>query len=176
MIHKIAIVGPESTGKSALAKSLSSHFDCPWVPEVARYFLENLDRPYECKDVEAIAREQLAAEELAEAQNPPIMICDTNLLVIKIWMMHAWGHCPDWIIKNLESRKYTLTLLCDIDLPWEPDPLREHPHLRSYFISWYEKELKLLKADWAWIKGQAETRNQLAISLVKNHLDSVLGE
>ncbi len=176
MSGKIAIVGPESTGKSALTQKLAGYFQCPHVPEVARDFLVRLGRPYRFEDVETIARLQIEAEEKAMRTNVPLIFCDTNLLVIKIWMQHAWGHYPDWIQKKLETHTYDLTLLCDIDLPWEPDPLREHPHLRQYFSDWYRRELENLMQPWHWVKGSGEERTKLAISIVKNHFQSVLEE
>ena len=176
MYRKIAIVGPESTGKSALTQKLADYFQCPPVTEVARDFLSRLGRPYRFEDVETIAILQLQAEEKALRKNAPLVFCDTNLLVIKIWIQHAWGHCPEWIQQNLETRKYDLTLLCDIDLPWEPDPLREHPHLRQYFSDQYRKELENQMSPWHWIKGLGEERSKLAISVVRNHFHSVLEE
>ena len=63
-----------------------------------------------------------------------MVFCDTDLLVIKIWSEHSFGYCPDWILRRIEQQQYDLVLLLNVDLPWEPDPLREHPHHRQYFL------------------------------------------
>ncbi len=176
MPKKVVLTGPESTGKSFLTHQLAVHFQCPQVPEMARAYLGNLDRPYTFEDVEAIARQQLMAEEKAMSENAPLIFCDTNLLVIKIWMLHSWGHCPQWILQSLKFNPGDLTLLCDIDMPWQPDPLREHPHLRQYFADWYRRELEQSGTIWQWVKGTGEDRTALAISHVRHHFQSVLEE
>lgn len=171
-MKKIAIVGPESTGKSALAQALAEYYQTDWVPEVARTYLENLGRGYSAIDVEEIAHLQLTAEEKMEKNVSGILFFDTTLLVIKIWMMNAYGQCPDWIVKSVESRHYDLYLLCDIDLPWKPDPLREHPNHREFFRNWYERELNLMNANYKWVSGIGEIRLENAISTTDQFLSN----
>ena len=116
-IFRIAINGPESTGKSQLASDLAQHFGCGYVPEIAREYLHQLGRPYEEKDLLEIARLQIDAEEKPLQQQPPLLICDTSLLVIKIWSHFKYGRCHPWIETTEQTRKYSLHLLTDIDLP-----------------------------------------------------------
>lgn len=62
MQHKpfiITIVGPESSGKTTLARELASAYGVPWVPESARKYLEGLGRPYQANDLNRIAEGQL---------------------------------------------------------------------------------------------------------------------
>jgi len=165
---KIAIVGPESTGKSELAKDLAAHFETTWVPEVARTFLHTLNRPYNREDVERIARLQVEEEEKKEKEANEILFCDTTLLVVKIWMENAFGSCPDWILESVEIRKYDLYLLPDIDLPWQPDPLREHPNQREFFLNWYVRELNRMKVNWKLISGNGIFRLKAAIHQVES--------
>src|SRR5690606_33233334 len=120
----IAITGPESTGKSTLAQQLAQHFRTTWVPEFARQYIGNLDQPYTLHDLENIARGQLLLQQKAEAENPEILLVDTELLVLKVWSENAFGVCPEWILKELQKQRFDLYLLMDIDLPWEPDPQR----------------------------------------------------
>ena len=61
-IIRIAITGPESTGKSTLARQLAEHYQTTWVPEFARVYLDQLGRPYEEGDLVSIAKGQLQAE------------------------------------------------------------------------------------------------------------------
>jgi NadR type nicotinamide-nucleotide adenylyltransferase len=171
---KIAIVGPESTGKSVLTQALAVHFKGLWVPEAAREYLEKLARPYQKGDVEEIARLQIQAEKEALKSQVPIVFCDTNLLVIKVWMEHRFGTCPTWILDSLSDYRYDLSLLCDIDLNWEPDPLREHPHLRNHFRKVYENELTNLNCKWNWVRGYGQQRMETAISQITFFLHSGL--
>ncbi|GAB3827683.1 AAA family ATPase [Pontibacter rugosus] len=167
---KIAITGPESTGKSTLAEQLAEIYKTVWVPEYARSYVGNLGRSYILKDIEAIAHGQLALEKQVAQQADTLLFADTDMLVLKIWSEHAFGHCPDWIQQQLQTQGYNLYLLMGVDLPWEPDPQREHPHLRQYFYDWYKRELEVLQVPFAEIRGQQEERLQSACA----HVDALL--
>ncbi|WP_299704814.1 ATP-binding protein [uncultured Pontibacter sp.] len=167
---KVAVTGPESTGKSTLSEKLAVHYNTVWVPEYARTYIEELGRPYTLQDIETIAQGQLALERQTELQAKQVLFVDTDLLVIKIWSEHAFGHCPDWVLQKLKQQDYNLYLLMGVDLPWEPDPQREHPHLRQYFYEWYKKELEALQVPFVEISGQQDSRLEQA----KRYVDSLL--
>ncbi|WP_242923417.1 AAA family ATPase [Pontibacter liquoris] len=159
---KVAITGPESTGKSTISEKLASHYNTVWVPEYARTYIGNLGQPYTLADIEAIARGQLALEQEIAQQARTILFSDTDLLVLKIWSEHAFGRCPAWIREKLARQDYNLCLLMGVDLPWEPDPQREHPHLRQYFYDWYKRELEQLGVPFVEVSGQGEHRFEQA--------------
>ncbi|NDK57723.1 AAA family ATPase [Pontibacter fetidus] len=167
---KIAITGPESTGKSTLSAQLASHYQTVWVPEYARTYIADLNREYTLADIEAIARGQLQLEQqlLCSAKN--VLISDTDLLVLKIWSEHAFGRTPQFILDKLAQQDYNLYLLMGVDLPWEPDPQREHPHLRQYFYDWYKRELETIGVPFAEITGQQQERFINA----RYHIDALL--
>lgn len=167
---KIAITGPESTGKSRLAEGLANHYATVFVPEFARQYIDGLTGPYTEDDLQAIARGQLQAESLMEKQANGILFCDTEMLVMKIWSYHKYGRCHPYILDALQKQNHDLYLLCHIDLPWEFDPLREHPDLREYFFGLYQKELDGLGFRYAIIEGMGETRLQNAIRAVEKVL------
>mgnify|MGYP001043929185 CR=1 FL=1 len=167
----IAIVGPESTGKSTLSKSLSIAFGAGWVPEYARQYLEKLNRPYQKEDLLAIAKGQLIMEDEAYKKHD-LVFCDTNLLVIKIWSEYKYGACDAWISKTIQERKYDLHLLTYIDLPWQDDPQREHPHAREELFRIYENELKKLNIEYSVVKGKNEERLKSALEEVKRRIVS----
>ncbi len=173
-IKKIAIVGPEYTGKSLLAAALAENFETVWVPEIARSYLENLNRPYNQSDVEIIARLQIEEEDRMITTANQILFCDTTLLVIKVWMENAYGFCPAWILESIKSRHYDLFLLPDIDLEWQPDPLREHPNAREYFKELYIKELIDLQANYKIISGKGLARTLNGAKAVKFHFPDLL--
>ncbi|MFK8006949.1 MAG: AAA family ATPase [Saprospiraceae bacterium] len=58
MDKKIILTGPESTGKSTLARQLAQVYNTVWVPEFARTYLEGLNRPYRGDDLLKIAKGQ----------------------------------------------------------------------------------------------------------------------
>ena len=167
---KIAITGPESTGKSTLSEQLANHYQTIWVPEYARTYIGNLHRDYTLQDIEAIARGQLQQEQELQARASKILISDTDLLVLKIWSEHAFGQCPAFILQQLQQQNYNLYLLMGVDLPWEPDPQREHPHLRQFFYDWYKRELQTMGVPFAEITGQQQERFENATQ----HIDALL--
>ncbi len=157
-MDKIAITGPESTGKSWLARELSALYQVPFVHEYARTYIENLNRPYVKEDLVQIARGQLEYEKELERMAPSLLICDTELIVIKIWSLHKYGVCDPFILDQISRTAYDLYLLCDVDLPWEADKQREHPQLRDYFFRWYKRELDHYGFPYVIINGQGDQR------------------
>lgn len=167
---RVALTGPESTGKSTLSRLLAEHYRTAWAPEYARQYLEQRGPHYTLPDLEEIARGQLRHEAAAAAEarrlDRPIVFFDTDLLVIQIWAEHAFGHCPAWIAQYVQQHRYDLTLLLHVDLPWEPDPLREHPHQREYFFRLYQQRLQALGAPVAEISGPPPQRLAQAVAAV----------
>ena len=166
MTRRIMITGPESTGKSSLAQALAAHYQTEWVPEVARTYLARIDRPYRESDLLLIAKEQLAAEEKLAARANQLLFCDTGMLVLKIWSEHAYGRCHPWILQKWQEHTYSQYLLPHIDLPWQPDPQREHPHLREYFFRLYREQLAVRNLPFHIISGAGNERLQQAIQAV----------
>lgn len=136
---RILILGPESTGKSTLAEDLANHFGEPWVPEYAREYLEKINRSYEFEDLLEIGKGQMKLEDQMAEKAKKLLFCDTDLRVIHIWSEHRFGKTDPWVLEEIVRRKYDLILLTDTDLPWSPDPLREHPEpeMRAYFFNKY---------------------------------------
>ncbi len=167
---RIVLTGPESTGKTTLARSLAEHFQTLYVPEYAREYLEGLDRPYRLEDLETIARTQRARQEEAARRARHFLFCDTDLLVIKIWAEYRFGTCPPWVERQLRAAPPNLYLLCSPDLPWEPDPLRENPHDRPELFQRYLRELSRMNAPFEIIQGQGAERLAQAIRSVEARL------
>jgi len=166
---RILILGPESTGKSTLAAALAAHFQEPWVPEVAREYLEKLVRPYVYEDLLQIGRQQMQLEdELAEgAKN--YLFCDTDLRVIQVWSWHRFGKIDPWVLEELERRTYDLILLCATDLPWHADPLREHPDLEIR-VQLFEQYLNITQQSgfsFQIISGDASARLATSVEAIR---------
>jgi NadR type nicotinamide-nucleotide adenylyltransferase len=161
-------LGPESTGKSTLAEKLAEHYAEPWVPEVAREYLEQLDRPYGYDDLLHIGRQQMQLEDEMAAGAKNHLFCDTDLRVIQVWSQHRFGKAEPWVLEEITRRTYDLILLCVPDLPWQEDPLREHPELemRQQFFDVYQQLAQASGFPWALISGDTAERLSTAIEAV----------
>ena len=182
-LKKIVAIGPESTGKSTLCESLAKHFQTKWVPEFARGYLLTNGKEYAYEDLLTIAEGQLALEDeissgfqvsglqsrgLALTIRHLTLFIDTDMYVMKVWCEFVFGKCHQWIIDQIIKRKYDLYLLCNTDLPWVKDELREYPDLetREKLFHIYKDILINQTTPWAEIKGADEQRLQTAIGAV----------
>lgn len=165
---KIAVVGPESTGKSTISQQLAEHFQTVWVPEYARYYCAALKEPCTWQDEINMFHGQIALEEsLIPIAKNNLLICDTTFITVKIWSDHMFGRAPQVVLDELPKRHYHHYLLLDIDLPWQEDPLRDFPNLREHFMAVWHNELKQLGADFTVINGSNAERTQMAIDTVE---------
>ena len=165
---KIVVTGPESTGKSTLCEQLAAKYKTEWVPEYARKYLTELGRPYNYDDLLLIARGQLEQEDrITAALKTPLVFIDTDMYVMKVWCEFVFGQCHSFILDEIVKRKYDAYLLCNTDLPWVADDLREYPDLdareRLYHIY---KDLMINQSSiWIDIRGEYDERLKTAISL-----------
>lgn len=166
MLKKIAIVGPESTGKSLLTEELTAFYDASFAPEFARAFLNGLGRNYDKNDLLYIAKKQQESIQSLQLKAKNYFFSDTEMMVIKIWSEFKYKSVHPWILRELKNQDFDLYLLTDIDLPWEKDELREYPNHRERLLKLYEKELE--KRNWSFIKisGQGKQRTLNAIKAI----------
>ena len=167
---RILILGPESTGKSTLAEKLAKHFAEPWVPEVAREYLENLDHPYAYVDLLQIGKQQMRTEDEMAGAAKNYLFCDTDLRVIQVWSQHRYGKVDPWVLEEIARRTYDLILLCAPDLPWQADPLREHPELemREEFFAQYLQLTKQSGFPFKIIAGDPVKRISAAVEAIRS--------
>jgi NadR type nicotinamide-nucleotide adenylyltransferase len=168
-MRKVVIIGPESTGKSVLAEQLAEHYKTVWCPEFAREFLLETKGRYSFEDLLNIAHGQLELEDvmLTQATNGFYFI-DTDMYVMKVWCEVAFEQCHTWILKQIAKRQYDLFLLCNIDLPWVKDELREYPDLevRKRLFEMYRDLMINQTTPWAIISGTDTQRLQTAVSVI----------
>jgi NadR type nicotinamide-nucleotide adenylyltransferase len=170
-MRKIVIIGPESTGKSTLCEQLATHYRTVWCPEYAREYLTVNGAAYTYDQLLNIAKGQLALEEqLAEQANLHYFI-DTNMYVMKVWCEVVFNNCHTWILNQIAQRPYDLYLLCNVDLPWVQDELREYPDLamREKLYKMYKDLLIQDGTPWAEVSGTEEERLQMAVRLIDTH-------
>lgn len=171
-IKKIAIVGPESTGKSTISQALAKHYHVPWVPEYARYYCAALTADCTLQDEINMFHGQIALEESVLAiTETEFLICDTTFLTVKIWSDEILGETPSIVLDALRTRTYDFYVLLDIDLPWQEDPLRDFPHMREHFMSIWHKELNALNANYVVVNG-IENRIPNAINAIDQFLSA----
>lgn len=169
-MKKIVITGPESSGKTTLARQLAQHFNTQAVEEYAREYLNPLNRHYVEADLLEIARGQLAKEQAIGEHESGILIIDTSLEVIKIWSEVRFKRVDPWIVQSLHQHKRDFYLLCQPDLPWEFDPLRENPNDRWLLYDLYEAELKSMQVPFATVSGRGEQRFRRALEELQKFL------
>ncbi len=174
-VRKIAIVGPESTGKSTISAQLAKYYNVPWVAEYARYYCEMLTAPCTLQDEINMFYGQLALEAsvLATAE-ADMVICDTTFLTVKIWSDAFFDETPKVVLDALVKKPYDFYVLLDIDLPWQDDPLRDFPNQRAHFLKVWHEELNALSANYKLVSGLGETRLANAVSAIDEYLLSTV--
>lgn len=171
MLKKIVITGPESTGKSTLAKSLAAYFNVPFASEYARKYLEKLDREYQYSDLLEIAKGQVKCEEEAIQKAKDRVIIDTDLTVVDIWSQEKFGKTDFWILSEMKKRAYDLYLVPALDLEWTFDPQRENPFDRDRLMKRYQESFEERNIPYHFVNGQGEERTQNAIEIIKRELN-----
>jgi NadR type nicotinamide-nucleotide adenylyltransferase len=173
-MKKIVIIGPESTGKSTLCEQLALHFNTQWCKEYAREYLLQYGMQYSYDNLLAIAEGQLNNEDALTAtllqQNASLMFIDTDMYVMKVWCEYVFDKCHQFILDAIAERKYDLYLLCNIDLPWIKDELREYPDEapRKELYGIYKDILINQATPWIEISGSYDERLQKAIDAVND--------
>lgn len=165
-IKKIIITGPESTGKSTLAKQLAEHFESVYVPEFARTYIDHLNRSYREDDLIKIAKGQYDLEYFFYKRAKRFLFCDTSMLVLKIWSEYRFEKCDPWIQEQFEMEEDGLYVLCQTDVPWEPDPQRENPNDRQALYEIFRRELIKNKKEFIEVRGNQKTRLNYVIQSI----------
>lgn len=196
MLKKIVIIGPESTGKSTLCEQLAQHYQTSWCPEFAREYLLKQGKEYNYEDLLTIAKGQLALEDefiqsTVNSLQPTVgepgwssnlkhqisnikpLFIDTDMYVMKIWCEFVFGKCHRFILDQIVERTYDLYLLCNTDLTWEEDELREYPDIitRSILYRMYRDCMINQSVPWIEVTGNDRQRLKTSIAAVNNILE-----
>lgn len=187
-VLRIAVYGPESTGKTQLAAKLAAHFRAPLVAEYARERWDAQGGVLGLEDMVPVAREQWRREDAAAAQakcnpldyNAPtsrragIVICDTDALTTMLWSDLLYGTTPEEVRRGAEKRcrNYALYLLLDTDVPFTPDPQRcfPEPEDREKCRRIWHGALERRHLPYVWIRGEWVERERAAVAAINEVL------
>jgi nicotinamide riboside kinase len=163
----IVLTGPECTGKSTLAKQLAAYYHAVYIPEYAREYIQNLCRPYNYEDILHIAATQVRQKNEQSQRPDRIVFLDTYLVITKVWMDLLYKTHPAWIEEELRCHGIGLYLLCNLDIAWEPDRVRENGgQMREKLFNLYKHELEQYDLNYEIISGIGAARLQQAIRVV----------
>lgn len=169
-IIKIALFGPESTGKTTLAKQLAEYYETEWVPEFARDYLQEKweENQHICvaEDMMPIAYGQTALENEKLAKANQYLFCDTNLMVTKVFSEMYYGFCDPLLNEAALKHEYDLFFLTDIDVPWEKDDIRDTPEGRETVFSVFKQTLIDTNKPFITLSGDKETRLAKATTII----------
>lgn len=177
VLKKIVILGPESTGKSSLCEALAKHYNVLWCPEYARQYLTEHGTKYTYSDLSTIAKGQLTLEDhyvqASTTKGNDKIIIDTDMHVMKVWCEYVFNNAPTFILEEINNRPYDLYLLCNIDLPWTSDEMREYPDEgpREELFHIYKDILINQNKPWGIVSGVGAVRTENAIQLIDNLLN-----
>ena len=192
-IKKFVVIGPESTGKSTLCSQLAGHYHTRWVPEYAREYLEKNGTDYSYDHLLIIAKGQIELEESESyqlsaigslgslmmtndsqltAHSSQLLFIDTDMYVMKVWCEYVFDKCYNWILNRIAERNYNGYLLCNPDLPWVSDNLREYPDVetRIKLYHFYKDILVNQSLPWVNINGNYQERFEKAVNFIENEL------
>ena len=174
-MKRVVVTGSECTGKTTLAGDLARQFGTVCVAEYAREYLDRkvatTGLPLDERDVEPIARGQIAAEDRGAATAKRLLVLDTDLVSTTVYARHYYGACPAWIDQAARDRRGDLYLLCDIDVPWVADSVRDRPHHREHIHALFVEALDTLGAPYVLIRGSWAARLTTAVAAVSEVLD-----
>ena len=161
-IVNVAILGAESTGKTTLCQDLAAHFNCEWVPEFMRPYLQKKwdteQKTCEWEDLLPIARAQIALENSLAQQSAGYLFCDTSLFELMVYANWYYGNCPEAITEAALAHYYDLILLTEVDVPWVPDDLRDAPYEREQIAERFVEELTHYGKAFRRISGSRKVR------------------
>lgn len=169
---RIVITGPESTGKTVLAKHLALQYRGVLVPEFAREFVERLNHAYTYHDVRKIARQQVRSRSRITKKYSDWIFFDTDLVITKVWFVEVYQRYPAWLERNIRSGIMDLYLLCNNEIPWEADSIRENGGARrDYLFERYREELETYGFSYRVVTGSGSDRFDNAVRGINDFLD-----
>ena len=179
-MKKVILMGPESTGKSTMAKRLAEHFGTTYVPEYGREYTDN-NTLKSVADIDYIAighvkrAHEIALHNAKFSPDAKFLFLDTDLIITQIWSEIYFKQVP-YYAKSLQNdyiQQGDLYLLMDVDIPWHDDGTREFPYLRKWHFDRIESELKDRKLNYVIVSGDGEKRFENCLDAIKNNFPNL---
>lgn len=173
---KAVLFGPESTGKTTLAKRLAQHYDTQWVEEYMREYLQkkwdNSKQVCTPEDIIPIAKGQMEAENRLSKSANKVLFCDTNLLELKVYSEAYYEeYCDPQLLKHALNNWYDVYFLTNIDAPWVKDDLRDKPDDREGMFEKFKSTLQLYDLPFVILEGSEDERFRKAVSVIDKLLN-----
>ena len=174
-MNGIAIIGPESSGKTSLCEFLSSKLSCPMAKEYAREFLEHTHGKYAQADLIKMAETQFHHHKKMAGELNQVWLADTEATVIKIWSAEKYGSYDPMFDQLIDKQPFDFYLLCKPDIPWKYDPLREVPDIkdRERIFNMLKEELESRGYSYSIVSGLDEERHVNAFDQIKSNFKSL---
>lgn len=170
--YRIALLGAESSGKTTLATDLTAAlrdrgYNAGMVPEYLRTWCEENSRLPEFDDQDLILRGQLAMEDAAVAQFD-VLVCDPAAITTGFYSLEYFQ--SDLHLERKLLDRYDQIFLCDIDFPWQPDPLREseatREHMHSLIVTYLTQTHEIADGRIPLLSQSPQQRLARALSLL----------
>jgi HTH-type transcriptional repressor of NAD biosynthesis genes len=177
-VHRVCVLGAESTGTTTLARDLARHYGCEWVPEYGRTFCEHrLARAatiaWSADDFRHIAQRQQADEDAAARCSGRLLICDTDALATSIWQERYLGTTSPELARLAAARSYVLYILTGDDIPFVQDGTRDGEHIRGWMTERFRQALQARTEPWIEVRGSRYERLAAAVARIDNLMSQV---
>jgi len=159
---RIVLTGAESSGKSTLTEYLAAKFELPYALEYAREHFKIHGSAYDLKILVEMSRWHRQFQQQHVSRHEPLGLFDTDLINYKIWSEEVFGCCPQEIIDGIAQESDHVYLLCEPDVPWEPDPFRENPCDRGFLFERHRDEIIRLGRTYEIVRGLGSARRSRA--------------
>lgn len=170
-LARVVVMGPESTGKTTLARDLAQTFSTVWTSEYLRLYLDAKGGVCEPDDLPLVVAGHQAAEHAAARRASRVLFCDTDPLMTAVYSRFYYGHLPAWLDEAAAQRRADHYLLLDCDVPWVADPYRDAPHARDEILALCREELERRQLEFTLVHGAWAARLDTARDVVHRLLD-----
>ncbi|MCA4899617.1 MAG: AAA family ATPase [Bacteroidota bacterium] len=158
-VKKVCLYGPESTGKSVMAKKLADLYQTEWVPEVAREFVSS--NVFTVEEIVKIGNAHVARIAEKEKIANRFLFCDTDIITTQIYCNYYLHTVPPVLFELEKQVRFDAYFLFDIDVPWVADGMRDLSHLRKQMFETFKSELERRSLPYTFVQGNWDQRLQI---------------